>query len=297
MSSLPPRLACALVLLPMLLLGCGKPSRESARMAETSAGLETAQLDKHEAGETSNGKIPAAPADRQRKIIYVADVSFVVDDFGATQRQVSQLVQKFGGFIAQMQIDRATGERRLGTWVVRIPVDNFESFLSALDRLGIPESRQQNAQDVTEEYVDLEARISNAKRIEARLLKLLEERTGDIKDVIAVEEKLGRVRGEIEQMEGRLRFLSNRTELTTVTIHAREDQSYQPPAARTRTARIGSGWHGSLAALQDVAASPIVALVIALPWLLVGLVSTIPMVWLIRRYFGRRRLAAARGQD
>ena len=74
--------------------------------------------------------------------------------------------------------------------MARIPVDRFEAFLEGVARLGVPESRQQTAQDVTEEFVDLNARIANKKRLEERILKLLQDSEGKIKDIIEVEGEL-----------------------------------------------------------------------------------------------------------
>ncbi len=81
---------------------------------------------------------------------------------------------------------------------------------------------------MTEQYIDLTARLKNKRRLEERILKLLEDQTAEIKDVIEVESQLGRVREEIEVLEGRLRYLTDQIDLTTVTITVREDRSYTP---------------------------------------------------------------------
>jgi neutral trehalase len=126
--------------------------------------------------------------------------------------------------------------------MVRIPVEKYEEFLLGLEKLGIPEHRTQTAQDVTEEFVDLEARIANKRKLEQRILQLVEDRDGKINDVIDVERELARVREEIERMEGRMRYLSNRAALTTVTITVREEKDYVPPQAPSFTSRIGTAW-------------------------------------------------------
>ena len=109
---------------------------------------------------------------------------------------------------------RETGRLRMFNLSVLVT----DPFLQAVSRLGVPESRHQTAQDVTEEFVDLEARISNKKRLEKRIVELLSSSSGKIKDVIEVERELARVRGEIEQSEGRLRYLTDRTEFTTEVV-------------------------------------------------------------------------------
>lgn len=129
--------------------------------------------------------------------------------------------------------------------MVRIPVVQYEEFFLGLEKLGIPEHRTQTAQDVTEEFFDLEARIANKQKLEQRILQLVEDRDGKIKDVIDVERELARVREEIERMEGRLRYLANRAALTTVTIIVREEKDYVPPQGPSFTSRIDTAWTNS----------------------------------------------------
>jgi hypothetical protein len=98
---------------------------------------------------------------------------------------------------------------------------------------------------------------------------------------------LARVRGEIEQMEGRLRFLTNRTELTTVTIVAREVQDYVPPEAPTFVNRIRQSWVDSLHALRLFGEQLVVAVVYAAPWIVVLGAVLVPTFW----YVGKRGTA------
>lgn len=118
-------------------------------------------------------------------------------------------------------------------------------------------------------------------------MKLLEDPSGEIKDVIEVERELGRVRGAIEQMEGRLRYLTDRAELTTVVIIAREEQNYVPPEAPTFAARVGGAWGNSLAGMRTFGEQIVVATVAALPWIVVAGVVLTPGWW-----YARKRLNA-----
>ena len=209
----------------------------------------------------------------------------VVEDVPKTEMQITSLVKRFGGYVANASVDRTQGEQLSGQWNVRIPVDQFDSFLDAVSKLGFAERRRQTAQDVTEEFVDLEARIANKKRLEERIVELLKDPKGEMKDVIEVERELGRVRGEIEQMEGRLRYLSNRTELTSVSITAREEQDYVPPAAPTFVSRIDQAWNSSLLSLRSFGERLVVGLVYVFPWFVVLSVLLGPPIW----YLGKRR--------
>ncbi len=222
-----------------------------------------------------------------RKIIYTAQVTLVVEDFDETESRIDELVKRFGGYLSESNVNRTQGAQRSGKWVARIPVDQFDEFLSAVVEIGVPENRQTNAQDVTEEYVDLEARIKNKQEIERRVVKLLEDRSGEIKDVIAVENELGRVREEIERMQGRLRYLANVTALTTVTISAREQRNYVPPQAPTLNAQIGQTWTKSVDGLRDLSRMLVLFAVALAPWLPVIAVPLALLVWVIRRLVRR----------
>ena len=130
---------------------------------------------------------------------------------------------------------------------------------------------------------DLDARIANKRRLEAELLTLLDERDGQLKDVIAVKQELSSVREEIERMEGRLRFLRDQVALTTITITAREDRNYTPQQAPTFALRIGGAWVGSLLAMREAGENLVIAAVAFAPWGLAACVVAIPFFMWLRR--------------
>jgi hypothetical protein len=94
-----------------------------------------------------------------RRIIYEAEITLVVKDVSAVETQISALLKQSGGYVAESMVDRTQGEELTGRWKVRIPVEHFDTFLDSVSKLGVPENRHQTAQDVTEEFVDLEAQI------------------------------------------------------------------------------------------------------------------------------------------
>ena len=286
-----------LLLIGMLLLGgCGQEDagesraryadvRTAAEQAEASfevaeGGAAPAAKDAAAGEEGPAGAPPAAANAVERKIIYVAGVELVVEDFAEVQRRIPELVRRHDGYLAEANVDRTHGAHPGGRWVARIPVARFDAFLDAVVELGVPEQRSQTAQDVTEEYVDLEARIANKRRLEERVLDLLERREGKIEEVIKVEQELSRVREEIERMEGRLRYLQNRTALTTVTITAREERDYVPPQAPSFTGRVTQAWVGSLRSLRQFGEWLVIASVAAAPWLIPALVLLVALRWL-----------------
>ena len=135
--------------------------------------------------------------------------------------KVRQLAAQVGGFIANSSITGGREQIRQATFELKIPAGKYDEAVGTLDRIGKVETVSSSAQDVGEEFVDVTARVTNARRLEERLLSLLANRTGRLDDVLRVERELARVREEIERYEGRLRYLSSRVATSTlsITIH------------------------------------------------------------------------------
>ena len=286
-----------LAVLVGLLLPSVQTARQASRVPATSATAdftinETSASDSRLKQEAKLVRFQAAP-EVPRKIIYEAGINLVVENITHTEKRITELLKQFDGYVAEANVDRTQGEQLSGQWRVRVPVANFESFLDAISVLGVAESRRQSAQDVTEEFVDLEAQISNKKRLEERIVELLKDKSGAIKDIIEVERELGRVRGEIEQMEGQLRYLANRTDLTTISINAREERDYVPPAAPTFVNQITQAWWNSLSALRSFGERLVVAVVYLAPWFVLLCVLIVPSVWYFNKRFAARRTAVS----
>ncbi|WP_231743829.1 DUF4349 domain-containing protein [Stieleria neptunia] len=270
-------LAALAVCLP--LLGCG----QQADRADFDSVLEHAEAPA--AGETIPVALVAGgeAVERSvsnRKIIYTADVELVVDDFAVFERQISGVIGSHGGYASERSSDRRHGDHRGGTWVIRVPVANYDAFLSGLDSLGFARSRSETSDDVTEAYVDLEARISNKQKLEERILAMLEERPGKLTDLMEIERELSRVREEIERMEGRMRVLKDQTSLATVTLRVVEEATYQPPAAPTLTDRIAAVWGGSTRSIVQIATGLVLFAVAVIPWAVI----LVPIAFLAYRF-------------
>ena len=120
--------------------------------------------------------------------------------------------------------------------------------------------------------------------MEGRVLGILEDRSGKLNEILEIERELSRVREEIERMEGRIRFLKERTSLATITIRCREQQEYQPAAAPTLTSRLGQSFSGSIETMQRFVANLMVFVAAVLPWAIVLLA----MSYVIHRSAGDR---------
>ena len=171
-------------------------------------------------------------------IIRTAEVSILARDFGQVRARVEQIVAKHHGYIGSLQASGASGGGRTLQASLRIPSDQLDGALAEIKTLGRVQSESQNGQEVTAQYVDLQARLSNSRNTEQRLVDLLRERTGKLSDVLAVENELARVRGEIEQMEAERKSLLNQVSFSTLNATITEDYQAQlqvvPPSTSTR---------------------------------------------------------------
>ncbi|MCR4443366.1 MAG: DUF4349 domain-containing protein [Peptococcaceae bacterium] len=165
---------------------------------------------------------PVSAPEYARKIIKNADVSLQVDDYQAAVEAIKRQVETSGGYITSENVSAAgAGGVVSGHLQVRVPADRFDSFLSGMEGVGKLKSRNIYTQDVTEEYIDVESRLKAMRTKEERLLAIL-TKSGQLSDVLAVENELASTRAQIESMQGRLRYLNNRTEFSTISINIQQ---------------------------------------------------------------------------
>jgi len=149
-----------------------------------------------------------------RRVIRTGQVALEVEKFDDAARRLLAIAEAAGGFVADSSYADEGGTPR-GTFVLRVPAGHFGEVVRQVEGLGVVQRRQIHGQDVTEEFIDVEARVRNLERQEARLLTFMDRAT-KIADLMAVQNEVTRVRGEIERLTGRLRFLTNRVDLATI---------------------------------------------------------------------------------
>src|SRR5205807_5412253 len=139
---------------------------------------------------------------------------------------------------------------------VKIPAPRYDEAVSSLSTIGKVETVNSQAEEVGEEYVDVTARVTNARRLEERLLTLLSNRTGKLDEVLRVERELARVREEIERYEGRLRYLSARVAMSTLTITVHEQVPLigNNPGENPIASAFRRAWHNFVALIASVIA-------------------------------------------
>lgn len=171
-------------------------------------------------------------------IIRTAQLSVITKEFDKARANLETILKRHRGYVGELRTGDSAGSGRTLTATLRVPADQLDATLTELKALGRVESESQSGQDVTSQYVDLEARLTNARNTEQRLTDLLRNRTGKLSDILQVERELDRVRGEIEQMEAERKNMANQVGFAALNATISEDYKaelqFVPPSTSSR---------------------------------------------------------------
>ena len=154
--------------------------------------------------------------DAGRMVVRTAELTVRVDTPEAHAAEVLVLAKEVGGFVVDSSSSGGDGWENVGA-TLRVPAAQFDATLTRLRALGVVTHERVHGQDVTDEYVDLGSRVANQRRLEQRLLAIMDGAT-TVTDALEVEKELARVRGEIERAEGRRKGIEDRVSLSTITV-------------------------------------------------------------------------------
>ncbi|MDK2855893.1 MAG: hypothetical protein PWQ86_1106 [Bacillota bacterium] len=220
-----------------------------------------------------------------RKVVQTGRLVLLVENLDPATDELVRLTQARGGFIQNSFLKRGEGART-ASYTLRVPVPAFVNLVQELEKIGEVEQRELGGQDVTEEYVDVEARRRNLERQEERFLNILAQ-AKTVDDVLKVETQLERVRGEIESLTARLKYLDNQVALATITVELKERprpvNTVRAFSAANLGTRLRQAMLSSVNALLEYAGQVLVWLAAALPFLLVALVPVAFVWWRKRR--------------
>ena len=219
-----------------LLMACEDRSRNDSKLArdrgEVASNKAASPVSLGRMGEPAVSQQEAsaqAPADQwsraaafdlaSRLIVRTGQASIEVDSLESSMAELRRIVQRVGGFVADASVQSGRNQLRSATLQLKVPSSRFDDLTQGLEPLGRLQFVNVAAEDVSEEFVDLTARVANGRRLEDRLVELLRTRTGKLQDVLTVERELARVREEIERMEGRMRFLKTSAQLSTLSVN------------------------------------------------------------------------------
>lgn len=226
----------------ILAISCSKPSRQMVSgAAAPEMAMKSSPAVADESASRADKPSPAA-AVIDRKLIREGSISFKTKSLSETKARIDQIARETGSYYG-METQSAGTSSIEAVCTVRIPAENFDRFLSLLEQhAGEFDSKKIDAIDVTEEYMDLEARIRNKKELEATFRQLL-TKAASISDILAVEAQIANVREEIERSEGRLRYLSKSVAFSTLTITYRQPITVRSEYGDKLKKAFSGGWN------------------------------------------------------
>ena len=230
----------------------------------------------------TGGEVGPPPATYERgptsigpSVIKTADlrIRLARDSFDTSVRRATTVAERYGGYVVSSGID--DGERNSASATLRIPAERFGAALGALRGLGEVTNEQISGQDVTQEFIDLEARLRNYRAQERVLLDLM-ARSQTIADTIRVQNELTGIQLEVERIKGRLRYLDDQASFSTIFVRMVEKGA--PPPAKVGV--LGRAWERSVEGFFAVIGGVIVAAGIAVPVALLLAIAVLLLRWL-----------------
>lgn len=156
-------------------------------------------------------------------IVHTAQLALVSRDFEQGRAAIEEILKRHGGYVGSLNVNAPPGSGRTLSATLRVPAVQLQETMTELKKLGRVIAESQNGDEITAQYVDLEARLANSRNSEQRLKELQRDRKGKLKDVMDVELQIGRVREEIETMEADRKSMGNRVDFATLTITLAEE--------------------------------------------------------------------------
>ncbi len=266
----------ALLLLTLSFFACSS-SKEAVVMPQEAVTPVAYQADK-----------AATPVPAKRMIVRTATLRLIVKDAPNALDAVKRVVAAQQGYIATSRTWKEDGEPSSHV-TIRVPSEKLEQTLRELRALALDvDSESLSGEDVTEEYVDLQASLRNEQAYERELLELLTEtrqRTGRADDLLAVYNRVSEVRGRIEKMQGRIQYLEKTTSMATINLELVPSSLAQPinVAGWHPTGTVRTSIRALLRALQVLVDIAIVLVIVALPIALIILLPIYGALRLLRR--------------
>lgn len=264
------RMWMGIALAAVLAVGCSAEEGPSMATGQEGGGGARAPGEAFEAADelqAQAGAVPQASAPQLPgvgpDIIKTADLEVEVDrdGFGDAMSAATSVAARYQGFVVSTSTGGA--EARRGRIVLRVPADRFEEAVNDLRGLGEVVRDQVTGEDVGQEFVDLEARLRHLDAQEAVMLGLFED-AATVADTIRIQNELSRIQLQIEEIEGRLRYLRDQTSLSTITVTVAEEGAAAPGV-------FDRAWERAVDGFLSVLAALVVGLGYVLPFVAIGL--------------------------
>ncbi len=230
----------------------------------------------------------AANPNDQRKIVREGELTLEVDSVDAFRPLLEAELASVGGHMTDASVQHVDGKISGGQFTLRLPQDEIARFTTKCRSWGVVTQEDLRAREITAEYHDESARLTNARKLEQRLLALVDAQANSVKDLLEVERELARVREQIETLEGHIRLYDSQVALATLALRVATRERFVAATPPTFMSQVGSAFTGSTRVLTNMARGGALLCVALVPWLPLGL-----GMWLLLRLIRRRRTNAA----
>ena len=218
-----------------------------------------------------------APTDK--KIIKNGNLNLKVDNADKAAEKISDIAKSKGGEVFSSNFSQNKNNVKSGTVTVKVPMAKFEETFAEMKKIASLVIRESTSgQDVTEQYVDLQAQLKNRRAEEQSFVRILEQ-AQKIEDILAVTRELANVRGNIEQLEGRIKYLESQTDMSTVAINLTEDENIAVVDSWRPFQVVKESFSALLKGLQGFIDFLIRLLIVIIPLLLIWAI----ILWIIFR--------------
>lgn len=169
---------------------------------------------------------PARDLGTDKKVIKTAEIKFQVKDLNSSTNKIKQIVENYSGSISSMSQVNNNYEVS-NNITARIPSKKLDSFITEIEKESIFTNYQKvSSQDVTEEFLDINTRLNTKKEVRDRYIEILRSKAKSVEDILNAEEKIRVIQEEIESIEGRIKYINNKAELSTVNINIYQEVEY-----------------------------------------------------------------------
>ena len=260
-----------LAVLCCVLISCGGSNNADSLLGLSSeSSSEQSPVMSKEASSTE-----VTPAAQPRKLIKTGDMSFETSDLDSSREKIDVSVKKHQAFISS-ESENTSGRRISRNLTIRVPAENFDQLVNEISQ-GIKTFDYKNitSNDVTEEFMDVEARLKTRKALEQRYLELL-SKGSTTADVLQIENQINQLRGEIESIEGRMKYLTNQVDYSTLNLSYYKTTPVQSHLTEKMSQGFKNGWSAVIYVL----------IILANLWPFILLVA---IILIVVRYFNRRK--------
>lgn len=221
----------------------------------------------------SSGLVESAVDDNtvdviERKLTKIGEIRFETSDVRKTKQLLADAVSKQKGYISSENTSEISGQPE-NTITIRVPAENFDALIKEIESSASRVNYKNiDVKDVTEEYIDLTARIRTKKEVEERYRQLL-NKASKVEEILKIEEQIGNIRTEIESAEGRLRYLSKQVSYSTLTVTYYQKASSQTGFFYKLGESFQSGWNILLKVILIIVNLWAIILFFGIVWMLI----------------------------